>query len=190
MGKVKIPLKIKIPDFSKWPARQRILALAAAGVLALVSMDRLAIGSWGKHMASLREQTRNLELDLSRQYKLLVRELPVLAEQIRYQEYLRPGAPRELQIATLLKEIRDLAQQSLVSIEEVKPLPGTEEALVLTYAFEVHSKSTLQQWVNFLYLIENSPTLFEVEKARVMRKDKTQDSLDSILLLTAVALKE
>ncbi len=190
MPRIKIPLKFKLPDFSKWPARQRILALGAAVVLAFVGMDRLAVASWWKQMSSLKEQTRALELELSRQYKLLSREVQVVSQQIQYQEYLRPGVARELQTATLLKEIRDLAQQSLVSIEEVKPMPGAEEDLVLTYAFEVHSKSTLQQWVNFLYLLEISPTLFQVERVRLTSKEKAQDSLDSVMLLTCVALKE
>ena len=181
--------KVKLPDFSKWPARQRVLALATAAVLALVGMDRLAVASWWKHLSSVRGQIQRMELDLSRQYKLIAREVQVLGQEIRYQEFLKTGVPRELQTATLLKEIRDLAQQSLVSIEEVKPLPGAEEDLVLTYAFEVHSKSTLQQWINFLYLVENSPTLYQVEKVRLTSKEKTQDSLDSVMLLTCVALK-
>jgi len=184
------PLKgLKLPSFSKWSRREQLIAAGCMGVVLLVAMDRLVVASWWHHMVNFREEIDRSEHSLVTQQRLLDRKDSLLTDEQKYQEYLRPGAASELQMATLLKEIENLAHQAQVSLEEVKPLTSEESDLSQTYVFEVHSESSLDQWVRFVHLVETSHTLFKVQRAKLEKKEDKQDLLKGYLRLTALAIR-
>ncbi len=109
----------------------------------------------------------------------------------RYQEYLRSVGPnKELHIATLLKEIEDLARGAQVTLEEVKPLPEAETDLYHSYSFEIHSRCTLDQWVRFVHSIESSRSLFEIERAKIEVPEEHPDLLESTLRIVTIVVRE
>ncbi len=185
----KLPFKLKLPKFARISAKERLLALLCATVVVVGMMDRVVVTPWMRRGATLQREIHAFESAMANQRKLVSCKDSVLAQAQRYEEYLRPGSEKELQIATLLKEIEGLAKQAQAALEEVKPLPGTDSDLYLGYAFEVHSKCSLAQWVRFVYLIETSRSLFEIERAKVEVKEGNPDVLDATLRIATIALR-
>ncbi len=181
---------IKLPKFSQWSRRERLLAVGSAAFLVFLLVDRTVVTSWGQHLVTMNRQIRDLEHGLANQYRLLARKEGIQQEVRRYEKYLRPGGDKELYTATLLKEIDELAKQSQVTLEEVKPLLGVENELFQEYSFEVHSECPLPQWVRFVHLIETSHSLFEIEKAKVGVKEGKQDLLEGTLLLRTISMRD
>ena len=181
--------KPKLPNLSKWSRRERLLAVAGAVVVISVLLDRTVTTPWWKHLSFLRQETQRIEHDLVTHEKLLVRRQGILAQAKRYERYVQPSPGSELQMATLLKEIETLAKQAQVSLEEIKPQPVAEAEVYENYSFEVFSECSLDQWIRLVHLIETSPSLFEIQKAKLSAKEGKTDVLSGYLLINAVAMR-
>lgn len=180
---------MKLPDFSKLSRKEKMLGLACSIIVGFMVMDRLVVVPWWQHVINLNKEVAGLEHTLNAQEKLLSRRSSIMGELDRYRLYLHPGKETDLQTAQLLKEIEELAKQSQVSLEEVKPQPSTDTEFYQSYAFEVHAVCPLSQWVRFIYLIETSNALFRIERARISVKEGKPDLLDGFLRLNAVAMR-
>ncbi len=182
---------IKLPQLKlKWSGRERILAAACGLALSLVAMDRFVITPWFRHMAALSQEIQNLERFLAKQRGLLDRGESVQVDVDRFGKYLRPGTAPGLQTATLLKEIQGFANQSQVTIQEIKLQPVGENDLYYTFTFDVQAESSFAQWVRFVYMVETSHSLFEIEKTKVGVKEAKPDHLEVSLRLKAIAMRE
>src|SRR3989338_2655728 len=115
-----------MPALPKWSAmgrRERFFVIGAAAALLLVLFDRGVFHPWGERLRGVRHEMRALERTLETQRQFLLRKDYVSAEAEHYRKYLRPAGPRDLEIASLLKELEGLGRQAGVSLGEVKPVP-------------------------------------------------------------------
>ncbi|MBI4355998.1 MAG: hypothetical protein HY597_06100 [Candidatus Omnitrophica bacterium] len=176
------------PQFAKWTRRERLAAAVGAIAVAIVLMDRLVIAPWWHHAQEISQKIGQKEEAMAQQHRLLSREAFVLARLDQYRSYLRPAGAEELDMAAMLKEIDALAQESQVSLGEVKPLPSDANDLYREYALEVHGDCSLQQWVHFVYLLESSRSLFTIEQAGLEASKDTPGRLQGSLRLTSMAM--
>ena len=181
--------KPKLPNFSKWSRRERLLAVVGTVVVISVLLDRAVVNPWWKHLSFLRQEIERIEHDLVAHEKLLARREGILAQAKLYERYVQPSPGSELQMATFLKEIETLARQAQVSLEEIKPQPVAETEVYENYSFEVFSECSLDQWIRLVHLIETSPSLFEIQKAKLSVKEGKTDVLSGYLLIGAVAMR-
>ena len=88
-------------------------------------------------------------------------------------------------MASLLREIETLGKESGISLGEIKPLATQgDDGSVQEYVFEIHSTCTLKQWIHFVYLLQSSNSLFQVDRATVAATEGNPGVLDSALRLT------
>ena len=179
---------MKLPKLSQWSARERWIAASCAVVLLFMLMDRVVMREWLRHTMTVQDEIKKIRHSLVTQQKLLDRKSEVEAQAQRYRDYLLPAGPEDLEMAALLKEIEGLAKQSQVSLNEVKPLPSTNEGLYRKYQFEVRSECSLPQWIRFVYLVETSSSLFQIQKAEVEVKEEKPDALQGYLRIMTIAL--
>ena len=180
---------IRLPQMMQLKPRERLLAVGAGVVFVIVVMDRLVLSPWIRHAKAVRQEIRKMERALQSYQRLLGRKEPVMRELGRYQRYLKPPLADELQMAALLKDVQDMAAQSHVEIGEIKPLAVEADESAKRYSLEVRFECTLEQWVDFVFQIENSPSLFGVLRANLSVQEDQPDRLAGYLRLLSEAPK-
>lgn len=171
----------------KWPRlpslqpRERLLAVGAGAVLLIVALDRSVIAPWLKHGQHVRQEIHRMEEALRSHERLLTRKDHVLVERSRYERYLKPPVADDLQVAALLKELEGLVGDSGLVLKEIKSLPSDVSDTATRYPLEIHFQCTLEQWVNFVYRIEISSSLYEIVRAVLLTKAELPDKLEGVL---------
>ena len=120
--------------------------------------------------------------------RLLTREARVLADLEAYRPYFRSAIADDLQMAALLNELEKMAQESRVLLKEVKPLaPETTES-TKRYTLEVRFACTMEEWVDFIYRIETSPSLYQVVRASLTKQQEIEDRLAGYVRVVSSAV--
>jgi Tfp pilus assembly protein PilO len=179
---------VKFFNLSKSSRRERILFVGAASVVALVILDRVVLNSWRKNIQSTRQEIKMLAQMVASNRKLLSRKKFILSELQSYSTYLRPGRSEEIEMAELLKEIEELAHESQVSLENIKRVSPVVGKFYQEYGVEVQCQSTLKQWVEFVHLIESSPSLIKIKRASLTVKGKDTNTLRGFLVVSKVVI--
>ena len=159
-------------DLSRMSRRERLLAVGGGLIVSLLVMDRLVLGPWWRHMHHVREDIQRLERSITKYQELMVRQPHLAAEAEGYRQYLPDETAAEPDLASILRDIEALGNQSGLVLGEVKPVPGEDNGAYQTYAVEVQYRGSMEQWVQFLYLIESSKALLDIERATVAVKEE------------------
>ncbi len=158
-------MALRLPDLKKVSKREQIALIVGACILFMVLSDHLVVSPWMDYRKKLKKEIKMLEQTLSGRKLLLSRLASVVVDQELYKKYIHKGQSSEVEIAALLKEIENLAAQSQVSLQEVRPI-GTEGGeWYQEYGLEVHYLATLPEWTRFVYLIDSSPSLLTIDRS-------------------------
>lgn len=176
---------IKFPKLLQLQARERLLVAGSGFVLLVVVLDRLVLAPWLSHAQTVRAGIDRMEHALQTGARLLERKDQVLAERERYGRYVRPVVADDLQVAALIKEIEELARQSHVHVGEINPSAVETTGVGKHYVLDVQLECTLEQWVEFVYQIESSTSLYEVARASLERKEGAPTQLQGTLRLVS-----
>ena len=176
--------RVAVPSLSSLSRRERLLAMAGMLILSVMALDRGVLGPWLRHTRTIHQEIQRLEAMIRNDRELSRRKPKILGQAQAYQEYLSLTPSPEPDMASLLREIETLGSRSGVSLGQVKPLEGTTEGLPKSFAIEVEYKGSLQEWVHFVYLLQSSRSLFEVERATVARMQEGSSQVQGSLRLT------
>lgn len=179
---------MKLPRFANLRPRERVLAAGCTVILLMVALDRLVLTPWVRHGRKVRQEIQEMEKALQNHARLLTRQAQVSAEFERYQRYLQPAIADELQTAALLKEIEELAGESHVKLVELKSLGVETEDTFKRYTFEARFQCVLDEWIEFVYRVESSPSLYEVVRAGLSVPEERPERLDGTLRIMSVAM--
>ncbi len=179
---------MKLPKLPQLQPRERLLGIGAAVVLLVVLLDRCVLAPWIKHSRAIRQEIGHMEEALQNYERLLSRKEPILAEFARARQYLKPAVADDLQMAALLKEIQGLAEQSQVVVKEIKPLGVESDEIEKRYSLEVRFQCTLEEWLQFVYDLETSPSLYRVMRAGLSMPAEAPDRLDGVLRVMSAAV--
>ncbi|MBI4323248.1 MAG: hypothetical protein HY596_03120 [Candidatus Omnitrophica bacterium] len=177
--------RLAVPSLSSLSRRERLLAMAGILVMSVMALDRGVLGPWLRHTRTIHQEVQRLEEMIRNDRELIRRKPRILGQAQAYQEYLRLDQSSEPDMASLLREIETLGSRSGVSLGQVKPLGETTEEASPTFAIEVEYKGSLQEWVHFVYLLQASRSLFEVERATVARMEEGSSQVQGSLRLTS-----
>ena len=180
---------IKPPALPELKPRERLLAVGSGVILLLVLMDRLVLNPWIEHTERIREEIQAMEESLQYQGLLLSRKGQVMKQLAAYQRYLRPVPADELQMAALLGEVEDMAEESQVTLGEIKPLAVEVGPSILRYPLDIQFECTLEEWVDLVSKIEASPSLYQVERAGLSAQEGVPDRLKGSLRVVGTAMR-
>lgn len=175
--------------FSEMSRREKGLTVVGALVLSLLALDQLVLGPWWQGVLDTRKEIRVLEESLLTQKQLLSREDRVMAEMSAFQKLVRFAGSKEVELATLLREIESFGRRSGLALGEVKPLPTETDGPYQERAFQIEWEGSASQWVRFVYMLETSSSLYQVDQATVNIKDKTTGMLEGRMRLTSIAVQ-
>ena len=183
-------IPFKSLNFAKLSHRERLFVGGCLFVLFIVFLDRMVLSALLERVSYIRREIRTLEQAVANHNKLLSRKPVVLADVEHYREYLRPVVSEDVEMARLLGEIERFAKRSHVSLGNIRHLSETEteSELYQEYVIELQFESSLKEWLEFVYLIESSKSLFSIQKAR-LAKEEGQELLKGYLVLSKIAMR-
>jgi hypothetical protein len=174
-------MKLSLPRLDTLRPRERLLAVASGAVVMVVLLDRLVLSPWIRHARTIREEATRLEDAVERADRLLLRREEIAAELAAYQRYLGPPVEAELQMASLLQEVEDLAAASGVTIGEIKPLGTTREGRTVRHTLDIRFEADTAAWVDFVFRLETSPLLFSLVQSGLTVPEEQSDRLQGYL---------
>lgn len=180
---------MRLPQLPQLRPRERLLAVGCGAVLLMVILDRLVMTPWLRHARTIRQEIRQMEEALQGHHRLLARKEQVAAEWQRYQRYLQPPVADDLQMAALLKELETLAGDSRVKLIEIKPLGVETTDTTKRYALEIRFDCQLDEWVDLVFRIETSPSLYEVVRATLAVAEDHPERLVGSLRVVSAAVR-
>ena len=176
---------MKLPRLPQLHPRERLLVACSSLVLVAVALDRLVLAPWLKHAHTVRAGIERMEHALQTDARLLARKDQILSGQERYRRFMHPVVADDLQMAALIKEIEELAHKSAVHVGEISPSAVETTGVGKHYVLDVQLECTLEQWVEFVYHIESSTSLYEVVRASLERKEEAPTQLQGTLRLVS-----
>lgn len=179
---------IRLPSLSSLRPRERLFAVGCGAILLVVMLDRLVIAPWTAHRRAVGQEIRQMEEALRHHHRLADRKVRVTAEQARYQRYLRPAVPDDLQVAALVKELQELAGGSGVKLIEIKPLGVQTDDALKRYTVEIRFDGLLEEWVEFVFRVETSPSLYEILRATLTVPEEHPDRVAGVLRVVSAVV--
>lgn len=162
---------IKWLDISRWIAffsrlskRERLIAIAAFGVVLVLVTDQLVIRQILSSLNSLNQQTRDLENNIRKNVRLLSQKERMMAEIEKYKVYSVETKSAEEETVALLKHIEELAHQSSVNLLYAKPANSKTDEAVKKFVVTLECEGQMDQMIKFFYEIENSTLLLKIDK--------------------------
>ena len=153
-------------------AREKILLYVTIGVISLFVMERVFFYQFRKKLKNLYQQIKVSEANLRTGLEVQKRKETILAEYQKYQTYLTtPNVSDGDRVASFLKEVERIAQESGVSIINLNP---KNEPLQLVdykqYTVDLRIEGDVEAVVDFLYQIQKSPLLIQLENLSISAK--------------------
>lgn len=158
-------MAFQLPDFKKLSKRERIAVAVGVCILFAVLSDRLVIGPWMSHRSKMVKEIKMLEQTAAGRKLLLSRMASITVDQELYKKYIHKGQSSEVELAAFLKEIENLAAQSQLSLQEVRPISTEGGEWYQEYGLEVHCLASLAEWTKFVYLVESSTSMLTIARA-------------------------
>ena len=158
-------------DVSKWIARfnrlskrERLIAIAAFGIVFVMVTDQLVVRQIFKSLQSLDQQAKDLENNIKKSVRMLSEKERMLVEIEKYKVYAVETKSTEEETGALLKHIEELANQSSVNLLYAKPASSKPDEVVKKFIVTVECEGQMAQMIEFFYEIENSNLLLKIDK--------------------------
>lgn len=165
-------------NLSNMSKRERLLVAAGGLVVVLLLMDWFVLGPWWRHMRHVQHEIQRLETSIAKYQQLMSRQPHLAAEAERYRPYLSDPSAQPADMAVVLGDIEAMGDESGLAVGGVKPIEGEEQGLYQRYAVDVQYRGSMEQWLHFLYLLDNSKALLDLERATVAVKNE-----DGVIIL-------
>jgi Tfp pilus assembly protein PilO len=98
------------------------------------------------------------------------------------------GADEE-EVASLLNEVEGQARKAGLSLLNIKPKPATTTEAGKQYPVEVEVETQMKDLVNFIYGLQSSKYILQVQKLRMVPKGKRKAEVKGYLLINRTVIR-
>lgn len=173
---------------SKVSSREKIFLYTA---IVFVSCTFLA----GALILPVLEKFRQLNEEILIQEKLLTRNVhnllqkdKVVAEHKQFENYSNVVGSYEEEMAKFLNNVEEYARESQVYLVDIKPHPVIEMDFCKKYAIEVNSQGEMKGLISFLYKIESSDGLMNIEKLQLSAKKAGSPVVEGVVVISKILI--
>jgi hypothetical protein len=158
--------------FSHLSKREQAVFYITIIFVSLMLIDKLIVGPIFSKIDTLNRQIGEKESAIRRNVHILSQKDRISAEISKYGNFLKAPKTEQEDMTVLLKEIESLADKSSVYLVDMKPSGVKEEGSSKRYSISLSCEAQMEQIVNFIYSVENSSSLFMIEKYQISPKSK------------------
>ena len=150
--------------------RKKLMFYFAVFFLSAAIIDRMIIFPVASKLAKLNKEIKDKEAAILMDKRVLLMKDRIINESSKYAPFFNTVTSEDEENTLLLKEIESLANKSSVYLVDIKPgglkKVGTSEKFMIN----LNCEAQMEQLVDFMYAIENSPRLLIIEKFQIGRK--------------------
>ncbi|HOX09690.1 MAG TPA: hypothetical protein PLV09_02715 [Candidatus Omnitrophota bacterium] len=174
--------------FARMSPREKAGMAIAAVVVLVVFVDRLIVNPMAVRMHRLNTEIKAGENALRLDTGLAGQKGAVSAEYGKYSAYVRKSGSDEEEQTKMFSEIEELERKSGVSPLNMKAIAPRAVDFYRKYEVELEVEGEMEQIVNFLYLLNNSPQLLRAEKVTLNPRDRDSAAVRAKMNVTKVVM--
>lgn len=179
---------LSIGNLSK---REKAILIVTIALIAFSSFSKLILAPYLRMSESLDKEIAQLQNKLHKARRLIPRksiiekEFQGIAASHAPQE---EGAPGEQQIARILITLEDLSNQAGVRLTDIRPRPVKAAEYYNEYIIEARFEAGINEITRFIYEIQASKELLEIEKLQLNIKSSESSLLEGLLEIHKISL--
>lgn len=174
--------------FPKLSKREKRVAAISAALLACIFFDRVVFNPVMKRLEKLNGEILIQEKKLVKSTRILSQEDLIIDEYGKYTQDIEQERSNEEEISTLLSTIEKMANDSFVSLVDMKPSNVESWDFYKKYVIRIEAEAKIDYLADFIYQLEKSPWLLRVAELRLSPKKKESSVLRIYLTITQVLL--
>jgi len=180
----------KVRDlFSHLSKKEQFLLYAALLFICLMIIDRLIIGPIFSRIDNMNKEIQEKESAIRRSAHILSQKNRISSEISKFNDFLKSPKSEQEELTSFLKEIEVLADKNSVYLVDMKPAGLKDLGTSRKYSITLNCEAQMEQVISFLYSIENSPTLFLIEKYQISPKSKETSVAKCSITITKVVIQ-
>ena len=156
--------------FSRLSKREKFIAIISVVLIAGVFLDKIVFAPVINKFESLNEQILIQEKKLKKTMRILLQEELITDEYEKYVRHIKQERSNEEEVAVLLKDIEEIANDSSVFIVDMKPSPVKNWESYKKYTIKIEAEATVGYLADFIYRLEKTPRLLRVVELRLSPK--------------------
>jgi len=170
--------------------REKLVVAAGILFLTVAVADRFVVTPWWGYLKKTNKEIVSLQRTVEQQRRLIEYKANVESEVKAYKQFMSAGTSEEVAMASFLREIEKFAQQSEVQLSEIRPLEAETSEFYTEYGLEVQFECNLTAWITFVYLVEDSPSLFVIKKGALTLSESQSDLLKGYLRIRRLSFTQ
>lgn len=163
--------------FSRFSKRERLLSIAVSAVIFMIAAYIFILEPFYSQWNRFGTELETANLKLLKNSKLLYSKEYLEGQYERYKDYLGKEGDQSEEIAAVLKEIEATALNCGVKITSIKPKGVKQLNGYKQFEVEFISEGKIEQFLKFMYDIENSKRLLKVERLVLSLKSSQQPDI-------------
>ena len=157
---------------SRLSKKEKRLFYIAATIISIVFLDRVVFRPVLNKLESFNGKISIEEKKLEKSMHILAQESTITSEYKKFAQDIKQGQSDEEAIASLLSGIEKMANSVSVFILDMKPAPVEKAEFYKKYAVKIEAEAKISNLTDFIYQLENSPSLLRVSDFRLTPQKK------------------
>lgn len=172
----------------KLAKRERLILYVCIFLILITILDRFVFKPLADRLFKLHQEIQVMEAKLIKGLRAERQRDVILKEYKNYETYLKIKGSDEEIVSELLREIEKLARESNVSLSDIKPRSTNKRAMFKEYTIEVRTDASLKDVVNFLYRLNSSILLLQVDKLVLNLAEEQGDILKVNMVISGIVV--
>jgi Tfp pilus assembly protein PilO len=152
--------------------REKTVLYVTVFFVSVMLLDRLIIHPISSKIKSLNEEIQDKQFGIKRDMHILSQKERIALETTQMKPYLSANTDDQEELTSLLKDIEAIAAKSQIYLVDMKPAGVKEELACKKYLISLSCEGGMEQLISFMYIVENSSTLFTIEKYQINPKSR------------------
>jgi len=166
--------------------KERLLFYVAVIFVGCAVVSRMALHPAIAKSASLNREIKLKKRMIEDSLRLLSQKEVIQKESGKYAGYIKQKLSEEQEVATLLKEIEDIAKDSQIQLIDLKPYSAKRGDFYTEYKVEVETEAEMNQLMTFIYNLQSSGGLLKVTKFSISPRVDKINTLKAQLAITKI----
>lgn len=181
-------IKVLVSLVSKLSKREKIIFYVTVFLVFSFVVNRLILHPAFSRIEALDMQIQKQDENIKKSLLILSREDEIMSEYDKYLSYFETEESKVEEPISFLKMVENLAKNSSVELLDIKPSSSQEEDLIKEYFVTLNCEAPMEEIFDFLYSVENSDQLLNVERMLITPKGDGTDIVKCNVYISKVLI--
>ncbi|MCK4912714.1 MAG: type 4a pilus biogenesis protein PilO [Candidatus Omnitrophica bacterium] len=178
---------LALPKLSR---REKQIGFISLVLVVSIFFDKVIFSPVKERLKNLNGQIVVQEKKLAKSRRILSQDDLILKEYEKYAQGIKQDNSNEEEVASLLSIIEKMANDSFVSVVDMKPSNVESHKFYKKYVIRIEAEAKIGYLADLIYQLEKSPQLLRVTELRLFPKKKESSALRIYMTITQVLLSD